>query len=78
MQNKFAVIDQFREEAKKREIPLTLSMGFSYGDSNHEQIGKVALLNLNLAKFVVVIRLLSKKMMSQRILFTLVVAQLHR
>ena len=33
---------------------------------------------LNLLKFVVVIRLLSKKMMSQRILFTLVVAQLHR
>ena len=50
MQDKFTVIDQFREEAKKREIPLTLSMGFSYGDSNHEQIGKVALLNLNLAE----------------------------
>ncbi|MDK6628462.1 DHH family phosphoesterase, partial [Aerococcus urinae] len=29
MQDKFTVIDQFREEAKKREIPLTLSMGFS-------------------------------------------------
>lgn len=25
-------------------------MGFSYGDGNHDEIGKVALLNLNLAE----------------------------
>jgi len=50
MQDKFSVIDQFRLEAKNREIPLTLSMGFAYGDGDHDQIGKTALLNLNLAE----------------------------
>ena len=50
MQDKFSVIDTFREEAKQRNLPLTMSMGFSYGDGNHDQIGKVALLNLNLAE----------------------------
>ncbi|MEW4354828.1 DHH family phosphoesterase [Streptococcus pneumoniae] len=50
MQDKFGVIDQFRTEAKDRNLPLTLSMGFSYGDGHHDQIGKVALLNLNLAE----------------------------
>ena len=32
MNDKFSVIDAFREEAKQRQLPLTLSMGFSYGD----------------------------------------------
>lgn len=50
MQDKFRIIDQFRTEAKEKELPLTLSMGFSYGDSLHDQIGKVAQLNLNLAQ----------------------------
>ena len=50
MESKFSVIDQFREEAKNRELPITLSMGFSYGDGEHDEIGKVALLNLNLAE----------------------------
>ena len=50
MKDKFSVIDAFREEAKQRQLPLTLSMGFSYGDGNHNEIGKVALLNLNLAE----------------------------
>ena len=50
MEDKFSVIDAFREEAKKRNLPLTMSIGLSYGDGNHEQIGKVALLNLNLAE----------------------------
>ena len=50
MNDKFSVIDTFREEAKQRQLPLTLSMGFSYGDGNHDEIGKVALLNLNLAE----------------------------
>ena len=50
MRDKFSVIDAFREEAKLRQLPLTLSMGFSYGDGNHDEIGKVALLNLNLAE----------------------------
>lgn len=50
MENKFSIIDQFRTEAKDRELSLTLSMGFSYGDGNHNEIGRVALLNLNLAE----------------------------
>ena len=50
MQDKFSVIDSFREEAKQRELPLTMSMGLSYGDGDHEGIGKVALSNLNLAE----------------------------
>ena len=50
MENKFSIIDQFRTEAKNRELSLTLSMGFSYGDGNHDEIGRVALLNLNLAE----------------------------
>ena len=50
MQDKFSVIDTFREEAKQRNLPLTMSMGVSYGDGNHDQIGKAALLNLNLAE----------------------------
>lgn len=50
MQDKFTVIDTFREEAKQRDLPLTMSMGLSYGDGDHEGIGKVALSNLNLAE----------------------------
>ena len=50
MQDKFSVIDTFREEAKQRELPLTMSMGLSYGDGDHEGIGKVALSNLYLAE----------------------------
>ncbi|MBN6013123.1 DHH family phosphoesterase [Streptococcus oralis] len=50
MNDKFSVIDSFREESKQRQLALTLSMGFSYGDGNHEEIGKIALLNLNLAE----------------------------
>ena len=50
MQDKFSVIDTFREETKQRDLPLTMSMGLSYGDGDHEGIGKVALSNLNLAE----------------------------
>lgn len=50
MQDKFSVIDTFREEAKQRDLPLTMSMGLSYGDGDHEGIGKIALSNLNLAE----------------------------
>ena len=50
MQDKFSVIDTFREEAKQRDLALTMSMGLSYGDGDHEGIGKVALSNLNLAE----------------------------
>ncbi len=47
--NKFDVLELFRDQAKKQELPLTLSIGVSYGDDNHQQIGQVALQNLNTA-----------------------------
>ena len=50
IESKFSIIDQFREEAKNRELPITVSMGFSYGDGKHDEIGRVALSNLNLAE----------------------------
>lgn len=50
IENKFSVIDKFREEAKKLELGLTLSMGLAYGDGNHYQIGQIALQNLNMAE----------------------------
>lgn len=48
--NKFSIIDRFREEAKKQDLELTLSMGLAYGNANHYQIGQVALQNLTLAE----------------------------
>ncbi len=50
MNGKFAVIDKFREEAKNRELLLTLSMGIAYGDDQHGQIGQLAQQNLNMAE----------------------------
>ncbi|MDW8743406.1 DHH family phosphoesterase [Streptococcus suis] len=50
IEDKFSVIDKFREEAKKLELSLTLSMGLAYGTTNHHQIGQVALQNLNMAE----------------------------
>lgn len=50
MTSKFAIIDRFRQEAKKRDLPLTLSMGIAYGEDNHLQIGQIALQNLNMAE----------------------------
>lgn len=47
--DKFTVLETFREQAKKDDLPLTLSMGVAYGDDNHQQIGQVALQNLNTA-----------------------------
>lgn len=50
IENKFSVIDAFRERAKKLDLGLTLSMGLAYGNENHHQIGQIALQNLNLAE----------------------------
>lgn len=50
MDDRFSIIDKFREEAKNLELPLTLSMGLAFGDGNHLQIGQVALQNLNMAE----------------------------
>lgn len=47
--DKFSVLDQFRQAAKSRELGLTLSMGVSYGSHDHEEIGRMAQANLNMA-----------------------------
>lgn len=47
---KFSVVDKFREKAKSLELALTLSIGIAYGNGNHQQIGQVALQNLNMAE----------------------------
>ncbi|MGT2744156.1 DHH family phosphoesterase [Streptococcus phocae subsp. phocae] len=49
MDDKFSILDDFRKEAQDAQRPLTLSMGISFGDSSHAQIGQVALENLNIA-----------------------------
>ena len=54
IESKFSIIDQFREEAKNRELPITVSMGFSYADDTQEEmdygaIAKFAQDNLDLA-----------------------------
>ncbi|QEY06663.1 DHH family phosphoesterase [Streptococcus ratti] len=49
IQDKFDVLEQFRKEAQERQLPLTLSMGISHGRTNHDQIGQIALKNLNIA-----------------------------
>lgn len=47
--NKFEMLEQFRTEAREKELPLTLSMGIAFGDHNHYELGQIAQKNLNLA-----------------------------
>ncbi|GAA0055064.1 UNVERIFIED_CONTAM: DHH family phosphoesterase [Streptococcus canis] len=49
MDDKFSVLEEFRKEAQEAQRPLTLSMGISFGEKKHSQIGQVALENLNIA-----------------------------
>lgn len=49
MESKFAILEEFRQEAKVFNLPLTMSMGISYGDSKHDEIGSIAQKNLNMA-----------------------------
>ncbi|MCC9818199.1 DHH family phosphoesterase, partial [Streptococcus agalactiae] len=42
-------LNEFRKRAQENHLSLTLSMGISYGDGNHNQIGQIALENLNTA-----------------------------
>lgn len=49
MESKFAILEEFRQEAKAFNLPLTMSMGVSYGDSKHDEIGAIAQKNLNMA-----------------------------
>ena len=50
-----------------------MSMGLSYGDGDHEGIGKVALSNLNLAEVRGGDQVVVKEMMRRKIQFILVV-----
>lgn len=47
--DKFSILDRFREAAKAKDLGLTLSMGIAYGNHDHQDIGKVAQNNLNMA-----------------------------
>ncbi|WP_027969721.1 DHH family phosphoesterase [Streptococcus castoreus] len=49
MNDKFSILEKFRKEAQEAQRPLTLSMGISFGEEQHSQIGQVALENLNIA-----------------------------
>ncbi|MGT2933643.1 DHH family phosphoesterase [Streptococcus catagoni] len=49
MDDKFAVLEVFRKEAQEQQLRLTLSMGISFGQKNHNEVGSVALENLNIA-----------------------------
>ncbi|MGT2756765.1 DHH family phosphoesterase [Streptococcus ovuberis] len=50
IEDKFSVIDEFRTEARARDLSLTLSMGLAFGDHNHLDIGQLAVQNLNMAE----------------------------
>lgn len=47
--DKFDILDLFRQEAQEYDLSLTLSMGISYGRGHHDQIGVIAQENLNIA-----------------------------
>ncbi|MBM6541235.1 DHH family phosphoesterase [Streptococcus dysgalactiae subsp. equisimilis] len=49
MDDKFSVLEEFRKETQEAQRPLTLSIGISFGEEKHSQIGQVALENLNIA-----------------------------
>ncbi len=49
MTQQFPLLENFKKEAQERELPLTLSLGISFGDAEQDRIGQIALQNLNLA-----------------------------
>ncbi|MCL2681380.1 MAG: DHH family phosphoesterase, partial [Streptococcaceae bacterium] len=49
MEDKFKILEEFRESAIEQKYSLTLSMGISYGWSDYPAIGKMSLNNLELA-----------------------------
>lgn len=49
MSSKFSILDEFRKKAQEVGLPLTLSMGISFGKENHAEIGQIAHKNLNMA-----------------------------
>lgn len=50
IKDKFEVLKDFRTKSTEKEIPLTLSIGVSYGWEDFPNIGKVAMNNLELAQ----------------------------
>ncbi|KXT76090.1 Phosphoesterase, DHH family protein [Streptococcus sp. DD12] len=49
IEQKFPVLEEFKRITQENQLPLTLSMGISYGESHFDNIGQVALQNLNFA-----------------------------
>lgn len=47
--DKFKILDRFKSASQERELPLTLSIGISFGHDRHDQIGAIAQKNLNIA-----------------------------
>ncbi len=47
--NKFKILDRIRERTSKQNLPLTLSIGISYGDDDLALLAKIAQSNLDLA-----------------------------
>lgn len=48
-QEQFSLLDKIRTAAEKQSIPLTISMGISYGDQTGEKIGEVSQTCLDIA-----------------------------
>lgn len=48
-ERRFDLLDKLRQEAEEQNIPITLSMGISYGDEDLAEIGNVAQNNLDIA-----------------------------
>lgn len=46
---KFNIIDSIRDRTSKRNLPLTISIGISYGDDDFDRLAEVAQSNLDLA-----------------------------
>lgn len=46
---RFSVIDGIRERTSKRNLPLTISIGLSYGETSFDKLSEVAQNNLDLA-----------------------------
>lgn len=47
--DEFSILKIFRTASQERQLPLTLSLGIAYGTQNHQEIGALALKNLNMA-----------------------------
>lgn len=46
---RFSIIDSIRERTSKRNVPLTISIGVSYGEAEYDQLSDTAQSNLDLA-----------------------------